>query len=773
MTKPVLAFDTETYLIGPGAIAPKMVCMSCSTTTYDEILDGKVPSTYLVGNGDEHVVEDLSDLFDPGHILVGQNTAYDLAVIAFSYPELEEKIWQKLEAGEVTDTKIREMLLNLSTHGSLDMVTLPDGSKEKISYTLAALEKKYLGRDRSEDKDGDDIWRLRYSELDGELAQHYPVDAARYAKEDAEGTLLVYFEQQRTVRSEDGFASLSTEAFHTAADFALFLITCRGMAIDAERFEQVRAEMMAELSDDRLEPLYASGILRRPSPAQPYVKQIAKAMELAGLDEAPADWEPWRESLEEQGVKFKKAVAASVDKKALCARIEAICEANGLPIKETASGGISADKEVIADLAVLDEPEEDQEMSPIECYEHRQKLQKIVTTELPRMMWEDEIAETVHFPFRVMLETGRTSSFANRLFPSGNGQQIHPKVRPCYVARPGFVLCSSDYSTLELGTFGQTQINLFGDSVHVDIINRGDDNHGFLAARLAHLLHPEFRGLCQERGLSSGDELYACFMECKDHSVEDIAEFFEWWRTFSKPNGLGFPGGLGPMTMISFAKKSYGVDFMKVAAGLPDAMFEVTNSLLWHVNKEFGMKKEDFRWTLPVKALALAILLRDTWRETYNTERYFDHVASNMRDPHNEKLNGDQEGYCYTSPMGMHRAGCTYTACANGFGMQTPAAEGAKAAVFEAVRATRTPGHILHGSYIVDFIHDELLAELVEDEKLHERACALSEIMVSCMRRVIPDVDIQAEPALMRRWDKKAKSVYDDAGRLVVWEPKS
>ena len=39
------------------------------------------------------------------------------------------------------------------------------------------------------------------------------------------------------------------------------------------------------------------------------------------------------------------------------------------------------------------------------------------------------------------------------------------------------------------------------------------------------------------------------------------------------------------------------------------------------------------------------------------------------------------------------------------------------------------------------------------------------------MKRFVPDVTITAEPALMTRWRKKAKPVFEN-GRLVPWEPK-
>ena len=43
--------------------------------------------------------------------------------------------------------------------------------------------------------------------------------------------------------------------------------------------------------------------------------------------------------------------------------------------------------------------------------------------------------------------------------------------------------------------------------------------------------------------------------------------------------------------------------------------------------------------------------------------------------------------------------------------------------------------------------------------------------MVREMQAVVPDVKINAEPALMRRLYKGAEPVIDGAGNLIPWEP--
>jgi hypothetical protein len=75
----------------------------------------------------------------------------------------------------------------------------------------------------------------------------------------------------------------------------------------------------------------------------------------------------------------------------------------------------------------------------------------------------------------------------------------------------------------------------------------------------------------------------------------------------------------------------------------------------------------------------------------------------------------------------------------------------------------------LHGCRPVLFLHDEFILEVPED-RMHEAAERLVEVMVKAMQAYVPDVKISAEPAAMRRWYKSAEPVYLD-GKLVPWEP--
>lgn len=165
------------------------------------------------------------------------------------------------------------------------------------------------------------------------------------------------------------------------------------------------------------------------------------------------------------------------------------------------------------------------------------------------------------------------------------------------------------------------------------------------------------------------------------------------------------------------------------------------------------------------------------WLETYpEMVKYFDWVGS-QGDPQNPIIGKDEDGqgiqgYTYTTPLGMTRRGATFCAAANGYAMQSPASEGAKIALFELARECYDPamGSILFGARPCAFIHDEILMEIEDDDRAHARAIRLSEIMAEAMSQVLPDVPIEAEPLLMRRWSKAAKPVFNEAEELIPWD---
>lgn len=750
-----VAIDTETFLIGPGAIIPQLVCVSIAT-------EGK---HLLFAHCDAGLEDILREYFSPGtYRPIFHNAAFDVPVLIKEFPSLEALIWEKLERGECSDTMLREQLLNLSTKGKLEVMEMPDGTKIRLQYSLAALTKKYTGVDISAGKSGDDAWRMNYDKLHGLPAIKYPLAAREYAMEDAAFTLQVFEGQEERVESKSGYASLSTETFQTAVSVALAYITENGMATDEAEFIKLNQWLEHELSSDRLAPLVEAGIMVPAVPAIPHKRMDGAARELVaewlGILPEDVEWErlddDLRQALLDSGVKFKAAKNSSVKKAVLIDHVEKVLKQHGIPVKKTESGMTSTAAEVMQEVAPLD--------PVLGVYQHRQKLQKLVTTEIPRMMWDGELSPVVHFPYRTILETSRTSSFASSLFPSANGQNVDPRARPIFRARDGHVLISCDYAMLELVCVAQTTYDLFGRSVHRDKINAGYDLHAYLGSVLAYNLDAEFQEHCQEAGNTDFDSIYLYFKSRKGTPL------FKKFRKLAKPVGLGFPSGLGAYKMVGLAYKDpYNIDFKELAEDRFQRHPEEFNiTRVQYYAKKLQMTSG---WTPMLKAIAFAQNLRSIWMETYpEMVRYFEWVKEQRdeRTPYIRMGDDDEvQGLCYTTPMGMYRAACTYTAVSNGRCMQSPGAEGFKTAVFNLVRETKLGN--LQDCRVVNEIHDELIVE-VPEWAMHDRAMQIARIMEEAMGVVIQDVKVKAEPAAMRNWDKFAEPVFDRDNKLICWE---
>jgi DNA polymerase-1 len=120
------------------------------------------------------------------------------------------------------------------------------------------------------------------------------------------------------------------------------------------------------------------------------------------------------------------------------------------------------------------------------------------------------------------------------------------------------------------------------------------------------------------------------------------------------------------------------------------------------------------------------------------------------------------------------RAGVFYCVACNSF-FQGLGADAAKAAGYLIARACyydrESP---LYGCRIVNFVHDEWILEVPDDEG-HVRATAaadeLARLMIVGAEPYVPDVPMGAEPQLMRRWSKKAKRLVNkETGMLIPWD---
>jgi len=740
----LIGFDTETNLIGVGAIIPRLVC-----ATFDHAPWGQVSPTeavtdtwaaWCIPNSDPQLVTELdrmfSDVQSRSARLIIQEAAFDLTVLLRYATEVQAgsqvgnrseaeclygRIWDVLDQGmddelaggapTVHDTIIREKLYNLSTFGAIDQYRGRD-----LRYSLADLvgihfshdikgSKVSLGADgRILDHAGVDItgtakagaaWRLRYKELDGIPLERWPHEAIQYAIDDATWARKVFVSQEQA-RMPRYYGSMNSESLQVASATALRLMGAIGFPVDQQQVERVKGRI-AEVTAKVDLSLKFNGVVRADDTVCKKVIQDRVLSAWAIKGEYP-----------------QMTVGSDKNPPQIC----------------------TAD-EVLDILAGVD--------PVIDMYRERQGLAKIATAFIPSLagghIWSD---------YDVLKETGRVSSRGGDggrgrapLYPSMNIQQI-PKshgVRECFLpptsdpilplepsqAPPGWVLMSCDYNSMELCSVAQVTYTLLGFSVHREKINLGYDLHSFLGSAIAMRTDPALVS-----HTTVHEDAYKEFQakrkrkvaDPKEGEPEDITAAREakkvagLYRNFAKPTGLGYPGGLGPETMRTMAKAVYSLDISS------------------EQSKVF----------------------RDLWHTTYPEMRQFFNWVNKQSDAN------DPAAYVYeTSGFNRFRAGATYCATANGKAMQSLGADGAKRAAFYAAKAAlggvgkESPYWLLKGCLPAAFIHDEILLSSPDDDLLTERALLVSQLMVEAMQISMPDVIITVEPALMRRWTKKAE----------------
>jgi hypothetical protein len=749
----LLFFDSETQRISAGNIAPPMICGIFTVIAEDGGWETKV-----LGNHPDDGLEAMLEwmLTDEDIFTVTQRGGFDYAVIANTFPRLIPLIFKKLIAGLASDTMWREKLLNLSTSGRLDNLSLPDGSSKRISYAMGSMAASYLGIDMSADKgDIEESWRANYGTLDGWRASEYPEDAMRYAVGDGETTGAIYFAQEDRMEQYD-FASVEGEEFQILKDFVLYMASAWGMEVNPEATEAMAAQVeeVLEANKDLLE---GSGILRGPGRfGPPYAKDMDKALDLIltelgadyynDFDEQSDDWSEVGQMLADGGVKMKKAKGAdgTKDTKKLQAHLASLFKGLG-EIPEMTEGGerepqIKCDEEVRERLATV---------CPIMSqYNERSALGKIANQMIPVLR-----SGPVIFPsYDAFKETTRTSSFdggkvpgskTERNYASVNIQQIPNLIkgldpRRCFRPRDGTVFFDVDFTGLELACVGHVTYGLFGHSVHRDLYNAGIDLHGYLGAQLAlnsgnasHPLAGDFQAGVRSEGVS-GDPMavYEIFKALKTHDEGDVRAFFKHFRNFAKPVGLGFPGGLGPATMVEFARKTYGVILTEEQAS------------------EY----------------------REFWRATYpEMPEFFDWINSQTDEYNSEGT------YTYVTPMGVVRRGASFCAAANGCSMQSPGAEAAMMGMVLVSRACydKTQGSILYGCRPIAFVHDQIIGETTRDPLLWAAQCEeVARLMCLGAEMVLTSITMRTDEALLTEvWSKSADPVRDNKGILQVWRP--
>lgn len=502
----IVAFDSETYRILPGLLAPPPVCWSFATD------GGKVE---LLGAADGAWL--LYDLLRTDAVLVGHHVAYDFAVLCAYRPEYTPLVFRAYADGRIRDTKIRQQLLDIEAglrKSSGVVFTLRRGQWVRQDVSLAGsaaipgslgLVHYHLGKDRSADKTDAASWRVRYHELDGVPLHEWPRKPVDYALADAVDTLAVYRAQGPDV--------LVNEVEQVRKAFDLQLISTHGMRSEAEYVDALERDVLRQQAELRTR-LLAEGLMK--------IDRASAEHRREGKVDFWAPIPSGRNAGKSAAWRFTKDAAA------VQARVVAAYAKIDEPVPYTDPTARHSSGQVKTDSDTLEQSGDDL----LEEMGEKGPLNTISNVFLPTLRLGTKVP--INTGYNPLLETGRISSFRPNLnnIPRGGG------VRECFVPRPGRLFCSTDLDCAELRSHAQVNLWRFGHSAMADFFRaspRGDP-HLELAADILSITYAE-----ANRRRKAGDA-----------EVKGV-------RQMAKAINFGLPGGMGLKRLIETARKQYGV----------------------------------------------------------------------------------------------------------------------------------------------------------------------------------------------------------------------
>jgi DNA polymerase I len=716
------ALDTETPKIEPDRHAhiPLLVIGMAFNGTQGWFIAAKDMPAFLAAH--------------PANQLIFHNAVFDLAVLQANQnlrgTSLHNDIYNRVLAGRVADTLIMARLLSLATqgHSAINQCSLDYCAKLYLGLTLPKDTKAPDGA----------LIRETFGRFMGKPVEEILPAYLQYAAGDAVATWHLYRHIKTLLpaikehaHAAFGYAGTQwldeqwkkhgplTHNIQLMASIVLDVISRTGVLIDQAR----RDEKVASL--------------------QKVVDETRRTLALAGLPT--------------QG----KGAQAALRK-----RIEKLAIADPhIQIHRTETGQIATDEEQLTELAAYD--------PVLEVMLKYRQASKLLVTYANKM----KPGQRIHGKFNYLMTSGRTScsgGFNLQNLPKELDAQSHETtIRGCFVPSPGNVFVVVDYKTLELTVLGwawKHQLG-FGDSLHKIILNDGD-MHRLIAAKVL------------------------------GKSPEDVTRPE---RDAAKPVSLGRPGGLGWKTIQKQALSVYNSDLTEAQVrermkAYEDLCPELTEHLKSRINTglelaialgltpaaynaatgktSFYPSAEDDQPAGWLGGMLLKTLKerqpmtagnpdKGTQPRLYNLAETSFFWAAAARLPHDQLDETDIADIRERRPSprlreavsrlysrepvitatGRIRANASYAACRNGI-MQGLAADGAIHALWDLWRA---------GYKIVNFIHDEIICEVPEDENLPARVTEIERLMIEGMQKVVPGANVRGEPEVRRSFSKADK----------------
>lgn len=615
----MLVIDTETYLIGPGRIAPKPVCIQlCDERREPWILLASDPDT-----------PDILEALINEETIVGHNLAFDMGVLCEAYPQLQTPIWRAYTEDRMLCTQVLEKLIHIA-HG---WDTKDPRSNLPLKTNLASLATTYL-KHEMKGKDSADAWRFRYRELDGVPLENWAPDALRYALDDALITYEVHQSQRAWMIKNN---KICMDMYQRARGaWALHLMGAWGLRTDPEKVDELAQRVRNRVQGAKI-TLQRTGLIKP------------------------------------DGKKDLKAIRSQIDR---------AYKTQGKDTPKTAKGSVGTSREVLAASGDVS----------LQLLASISNDEKLLTTYVPVL--ERGKTLPVNASYNPVVATGRTSCRS----PNVQNQPREGGVRECWIPRQGNVYVQADYSIAELCALAQCCIYMGVESSMAKALNEGRDLHLDLASKIMSISYDEA-------------------LRLKAEGNKEIKNA----RQMAKIANFGIPGGLGVVSLVSFAKMAYGVVLTET---------EATD-------------------------------LRNQWLEAYpEMKAYFRYVRDQLRTQERFELRQWRSARIRGNVGYTDGCNSPFQGLAADFGIDM---------CFHVARACYIDVQSqLYGCRPVAFVHDEIILEC-EADRGHDAAIELQAIMERRARAWCPDIPIVAEPCIMTRWYKDAETKHDSHGRIIPW----
>jgi DNA polymerase-1 len=417
----LIAFDVETAAMEP-IVAPPLVCGAFSD---GRLLDRK--DTIEVFR--EHLRADT---------LTNTYIVFDLAVMAVAEPRLLPDIFKALGEDRVFSVDINETLHDIGRERrwrdkngreQIDCCLYADHVTNEPfhRYSQVLLEKRYLGIDRSAEKQNG--WRLRYGELVGVPVADYPDEASEYPKRDALNAYRIHMAQEQHHNRE-------ARGRWMRKAWSYYLQRAWGIRTDRERVDELRAAV-TKTHDETVSRFTAHGLYRGPGQINPKTK--------SGRPYPKSQW----------GTKNTDLLKARV-----------VAAYKGRP-PLTESGGVSTDRDTL----------EQSGDELLEQFAETGENEKLYSQYLDVL--DLGTTQPIHFEYR-FVKTGRPAASEPNLF----NLPRDPRIRACVVPRPGWVFIDGDYSAIEFATLAQETYEIFGRSELRDALLADRDPHVMFVSQI-------------------------------------------------------------------------------------------------------------------------------------------------------------------------------------------------------------------------------------------------------------------------------------------------